>query len=179
MTLEICMEAVHVSNKQRKVPIDTKKWTKTFNALFYEVCANLKQDAARHISKAQLKLIAERGSLELMFVGNKKIQELNEQFRSKAAATDVLSFPLIFDGEVANFPPDFGQESVELGEIVISIDRAIEQADDFGHSLDREICFLFVHGVLHVLGFDHITRAQEKEMFSRQKVVLAAAGVRR
>ncbi len=57
--------------------------------------------------------------------------------------------------------------------------EAQEQALDFGHSLDREIAFLFVHGVLHVLGFDHITKAQEKDMFSRQKLVLDAAGVSR
>ncbi|HEY9733683.1 MAG TPA: rRNA maturation RNase YbeY [Drouetiella sp.] len=173
------MGAVHVTNKQRKVSIDIRQWTKTMDGLFAEVCSNLKTDAARHISKKHLKLIAERGSVELMFVGNKKIQELNRQFRSKDAPTDVLSFPLIFDGEDVNFPPDFGQESFELGEIVISIDKAMEQAEDFGHSLDREISFLFVHGVLHVLGFDHMTKAEEKDMFSRQKLVLAAAGVRR
>lgn len=173
------MGAVHVTNKQRKVSIDTKVWTDTMNALFSEVCSNLKLDAAPHISKKHLKLIRERGSIEVMFVGNKKIQELNQQFRSKDAPTDVLSFPLIFDGAEVNFPPDFGQEAFELGEIVISIDRAIEQAHEFGHTLDREISFLFVHGVLHVLGFDHMTKADEKDMFSRQKLVLAAAGVSR
>jgi probable rRNA maturation factor len=173
------MGAVHVINKQRKLPIDTKQWTETMNALFTGVCTNLRENAARHISKKHLKLIAERGSIELMFVGNKKIQELNQQFRDKDAPTDVLSFPLIFDGEEVDFPPDFGQETFELGEIIISLDRAQEQAKDFGHSLEREICFLFVHGVLHVLGFDHITKAQEKDMFSRQKMVLDAAGVRR
>ena len=173
------MGAVHVTNKQRKLPIDTKQWTKTMDSLFAEVCSNLRTDAARHISKKHLKIIAERGSIELMFVGNKKIQELNQQFRSKDAPTDVLSFPLIFDGEDVDFPPDFGQETFELGEIVISLEKAQEQALDFGHSLDREIAFLFVHGVLHVLGFDHITKAQEKDMFSRQKLVLDAAGVSR
>ncbi|HEY9679632.1 MAG TPA: rRNA maturation RNase YbeY [Drouetiella sp.] len=173
------MAAVHVSNKQRKVSIDTKSWTKKSEALFAEVCRNLAEDKAKHITKTNLKTIAERGSVELMFVGNKKIQELNSQFREKDAATDVLSFPLIFDGEEVNFPPDFGQEEFELGEIVISIDRAQEQADDFGHSLEREISFLFVHGVLHILGFDHITKSQEKDMFGRQKAVLAALGVNR
>ncbi|MBI2810519.1 MAG: rRNA maturation RNase YbeY [Candidatus Melainabacteria bacterium] len=149
------------------------------DSLFDEVCRNLRTDAARHITKKHLKIIAERGSIELMFVGNKKIQELNQQFRGKDAPTDVLSFPLIFDGEDVDFPPDFGQERFELGEIVISLEKAQEQALDFGHSLDREIAFLFVHGVLHVLGFDHITKAQEKDMFSRQKLVLDAAGVSR
>ncbi|CAN5422228.1 rRNA maturation RNase YbeY [soil metagenome] len=173
------MGAVQVTNKQRKLPIDTKQWTETMDSLFAEVCRNLRTNAARHITSKHLKMIAERGSIELMFVGNKKIQELNQQFRGKDQPTDVLSFPLIFDGEVVDFPPDFGQERFELGEIVISLEKAQEQALDFGHSLDREIAFLFVHGVLHVLGFDHITKAQEKDMFSRQKLVLDAAGVSR
>lgn len=173
------MGAVHVTNKQRKLPIDTKQWTEMMDLLFTEICRNLRTSAPGHISKKHLKIISERGSIELMFVGNKKIQELNQQFRDKDAATDVLSFPLIFDGEDVNFPPDFGQETFELGEIVISLEKAKEQALDFGHSLDREIAFLFVHGVLHVLGFDHITKAQEKDMFSRQKLVLDAAGVTR
>jgi probable rRNA maturation factor len=173
------MLSVHVSNKQRKQSIDAKQWTKTMDMLFVEVCRNLDSNAARHISKAHLKTIAERGSIELMFVTNKKIQEMNKQWREKDAPTDVLSFPLIFDGEQVDFPPDFGQDTIELGEIVISIEKAQEQAAEFGHSIDREIAFLFVHGVLHILGFDHITKDQEKDMFSRQKVVLAAAGVSR
>ncbi len=147
--------------------------------LFSGVCSNLKTSLPRHLSKKHLKIVAERGSIELMFVGNKKIQELNKQWRDKDAPTDVLSFPLIFDGEAVDFPPDFGQETFELGEIVISIEKAQEQALRFGHSLDREIAFLFVHGVLHILGFDHITKAQEKDMFFRQSAVLEAAGVSR
>ncbi len=173
------MTAVHISNKQRKTSIDIKHWSRATDMLFAEVCDNLKSNAARHLSKKLLKTVAERGSIDLMFVGNKKIQELNKQWRDKDAPTDVLSFPLIFDGEAVDFPPDFGQETIELGEIVISIEKAQEQALEFGHSLDREIAFLFVHGVLHILGFDHITKAQEKDMFSRQRAVLEAAGVSR
>ena len=173
------MAAVHISNRQRKTSIDIKRWSGTTAMLFSEVCKNLAGNSARHLSKAHLKTVAERGSVELLFVGNKKIQALNKQWREKDAPTDVLSFPLIFDGEQVDFPPDFGQDTFELGEIVISIEKAQEQADHFGHSLEREIAFLFVHGVLHILGFDHITKAQEKDMFSRQSAVLEAAGVRR
>lgn len=114
-----------------------------------------------------------------MFVTNKVIKEMNKQFREKDSPTDVLSFPLIFDGEAVDFPPDFGQEHFELGEVVISVERAEEQASDFGHTFEREIAFLFVHGVLHILGFDHMTDAQEKDMFGRQKVVLDACGISR
>ena len=63
--------------------------------------------------------------------------------------------------------------------MIISLERAREQAEEYGHSLERELSFLFVHGVLHILGFDHMTKAEEKEMFGRQRRILAAAGIKR
>ncbi|MCC7530117.1 MAG: rRNA maturation RNase YbeY [Candidatus Melainabacteria bacterium] len=119
-----------------------------------------------------MKKVAERGVFNVVFVTNKEIQELNRQWRNKDAPTDVLSFPM--DSEE---PPD--GEPWELGDVIISVERADEQADDYGHSLERELCFLFVHGALHVLGFDHETKKEEKEMFSRQDAVLESLGISR
>jgi probable rRNA maturation factor len=68
---------------------------------------------------------------------------------------------------------------IELGDVIISAPRASSQAIEFGHSLERELYFLFVHGFLHVLGFDHMTKKDEKEMFGRQNEVLLAVGITR
>jgi probable rRNA maturation factor len=67
----------------------------------------------------------------------------------------------------------------EMGELIISAEKAQEQAEEYGHSFEREMAFLFVHGCLHVLGFDHLTKAEEKEMFSRQKQILDSCGFKR
>ena len=109
-------------------------------------------------------------------VSNQKIRKLNEQWRGKDYATDVLSFPLIFDGGSAQFMPQMADSEMELGEIIISVEKAVEQANEYGHSFERELAFLFVHGLLHIIGFDHETKEDEREMFSRQTEVLNCLG---
>jgi probable rRNA maturation factor len=114
-----------------------------------------------------------------VLVSNAKIRELNRQWRGKDYATDVLSFPLAVDETGVFERAQPGEETWELGELIISMEKAAEQAAEYGHSFEREFAFLFVHGFLHVLGFDHITKAQEKEMFGRQSQILTAAGFSR
>ena len=97
------------------------------------------------------------------------IRELNRDYRGKDKATDVLSFPASDDLDEVNY--DTG--AVILGDIVISIDTAERQAKEYGNTLEREISFLTVHGMLHLLGFDHeISEDEEKIMFSEQKAII-------
>ena len=90
--------------------------------------------------------------ISVTFVDNKKIHELNKQYRHKDAPTDVLSFPMVENG-VYDINHDTGAKS--LGDIVISMEKAVEQAERFDHSLDREVGYLTAHSVLHLLGYDH------------------------
>lgn len=113
--------------------------------------------------------------VSVSIVSNEEIKQINHQFRKIDKATDVLSFPqLTFEeGEVAQVNEN---NEVILGDIIISIDRAKEQAAEYGHSLKREIAFLTVHSMLHLLGYDHMVPEEEKEMFKRQEEILMLAG---
>ena len=104
--------------------------------------------------------------VSVTFVDDERIRELNRQYRNKDASTDVLSFPM--------------DEDFMLGDIVISTEHAKAQAEEYGHSLKREIAFLTVHSVLHLLGWDHEkSEEEEKEMFFRQEEILNIMGITR
>lgn len=109
---------------------------------------------------------------------NGNIRELNREYRGIDRATDVLSFPMysFADGDI----PDEAEQEILLGDIVISAERAVEQAKEYGHGNDREISFLTVHSVLHLLGYDHETSAEdEKEMFDLQDKIMEKLGIGR
>jgi probable rRNA maturation factor len=168
---------VKLSNRQRKLCLDTAQWAETCERLLMAVFENVRRQRPDHLLASHVKLIESQGAVCLQFVSNKTIRKLNKQWRHKDYATDVLSFPLIFEESGASFLPDLaGTTELELGDIVISVEKANEQAAEYGHSLERELAFLFVHGLLHVLGFDHETAEQEKDMFSRQTAVLNCLG---
>ena len=116
--------------------------------------------------------------ISLSFVTNEEIHQINRQFRNVDAPTDVLSFPqLTFEeGEEADV-----NENGEIvrGDIIISVERAKEQAEEYGHGLKREIAFLTVHSMLHLLGYDHMEKDEEEDMFRRQKELLEIAGIPR
>lgn len=114
--------------------------------------------------------------VSVTIVDNEEIRKINNKFRNIDRATDVLSFPLIdFDNESL---PDDGSK-IYLGDIIISIKRAKEQAKEYGHSIDREIGFLTAHSMLHLLGYDHMVPEEEKEMFAKQEEILNNLGLRR
>ena len=108
--------------------------------------------------------------VSITFVDIDEIHKLNKEFRSVDRPTDVLSFPM---------DEDFSIEGVDtmLGDIVISMDIAKEQAKDFGHSLDREIMYLTAHSMLHLLGYDHMDESEKTEMRAREKEVMKILGV--
>jgi len=164
--------AVTVSNRQRRAKVDSAWLQATVVKLSAAVCSNLSGKPPAHLERACIDQISARGSLSLALVSNRQIRELNRQWRGKDYATDVLSFPLELDAPPARLPWEFG-------EVVISVERAIEQAADLGHSVERELAFLFVHGCLHIFGFDHENRDDEKEMIGRQKDILQSAGLSR
>lgn len=108
--------------------------------------------------------------ISLTFVDNEGIRELNRTYREKDAATDVLSFPL-YDFYAGEKP--LGDGRVELGDIVLSLERAKEQAVELGHSYEREAAFLCVHSVLHLLGYDHERSHEDEEtMCQRQREIM-------
>ena len=110
--------------------------------------------------------------VSVVITDDEEIQSLNREFRGKDLPTDVLSFPL--DDE------DGSLDEEALGDIVISLERAKAQADEFGHSLERELAFLTVHSMLHLLGYDHETgKEDETEMFSKQEEILSLLGLER
>ncbi|MDC3413353.1 rRNA maturation RNase YbeY [Aquibacillus sp. 3ASR75-11] len=122
--------------------------------------------------------VSPEAELSVNFVDNREIQIINRNYRQKDSVTDVISFAMEEegDGEMeikgANLP-------VLLGDIVISIDKAEEQATEYGHSLERELGFLALHGFLHLLGYDHMKVEDEKKMFAKQEEILYAFGLER
>ncbi len=121
--------------------------------------------------------------ISLTFVDNEAIRELNNSSRGKDSATDVLSFPLLEqedDGTLIIYDEDIVDGRVILGDIVISAERAQEQSEEYGHSLIREMCFLAVHSVLHLLGYDHERSADEEQLhFKKQEEILNLLGITR
>ena len=123
--------------------------------------------------------------VSISVVSPEQIQETNRTFRQIDTVTDVLSFPLIaYEGRtpaqgVAEGDWDPDTEEVCLGDIMICLQRAQEQAAEFGHTLEREMGFLTVHSMLHLLGYDHMTPEEEQSMVDKQKKILEGMGLPR
>ena len=125
--------------------------------------------------------------VNLVLTDNEEIQRVNTEFREIAAPTDVLSFPMIpfetpADYSVAEddescFDLDSGE--LLLGDIMISAERAAAQAEEYGHSVKREFCFLVAHSMLHLLGYDHMTPEEAADMEARQAKALEELGITR
>ena len=115
--------------------------------------------------------------VSVTFVDNAEIRDLNKKFRSIDKATDVLSFPL-FDYEGESEEPPVDEMLGMLGDIVLSLERAAEQANEYGHSFEREVAFLTVHSMLHLLGYDHETGEEdEADMRRRQSEIMDLMGL--
>lgn len=119
------------------------------------------------------KHVRDNREFNIIFVSNEEIQEINKNYRNIDRVTDVISFALM-DNDESNYNAEN-----ELGDIFICVDRAKEQAVEYGHSLEREIGFLSVHGYLHLCGYDHMTKEDEERMFKKQDEILNKAGLRR
>jgi probable rRNA maturation factor len=118
----------------------------------------------------------EEFEVSISFVNNQEMRSLNKEYRNIDKETDVLSFPLVeFIEEELNTEDEdaeYIEEEIALGDIVISMEKAVEQSEEYGHSFKRELAFLLVHGMLHLLGYDHDEEASEGEMFDKQEEIL-------
>ncbi|MCF8008506.1 MAG: rRNA maturation RNase YbeY [Halanaerobiales bacterium] len=119
--------------------------------------SDLYNDFENIISKATAMEGYDGVEISIALVDNNKIKELNKKFRNKDEVTDVLSFPM--DKEI-------------LGDIIISLERALSQSKDYGHSFKREVCFLVTHGILHLLGYNHKTEGEKQEMRKKEERIL-------
>ncbi len=127
-------------------------------------------------------------SVNMLLTDNTAIHSMNKEFRGIDRETDVLSFPMVdykepgnFDGledhQEEYFEPDSGE--LLLGDIVISVEKAIAQAKEYGHSVKREMAFLTAHSMLHLFGYDHMDDAEREEMERMQEEILAELGISR
>ncbi|MGB9813263.1 MAG: rRNA maturation RNase YbeY [Thermovenabulum sp.] len=157
------MSTVVINNLQDKIEID--------------------KDTEEMIKKVVEKALEMHGEdkveVSIVLVDNEYIRELNKHYRGKDEPTDVLSFAMRegecdFDDEIEEI-----EEEELLGDIIISCEKAKSQAEEYGHSFNREIGYLAVHGILHLLGYDHETEAERKEMRQKEEEVLLALGLKR
>ena len=118
--------------------------------------------------------VTEETEMSLLVTDDGTVQRLNRDYRGKDCTTDVLSFSLSLEGEPFVLPPD---STRHLGEAVISYPQAARQAVEVGHAVSGELLLLAVHGVLHLLGYDHEKRMDERRMMPRQKAIISALGV--
>lgn len=119
------------------------------------------------------KNVDDNREFNIIFTTNEEIRDINKNYRNIDRVTDVISFALL-DNDLSNY-----NAYDELGDIFICIDRAIEQAKEYGHSIEREVGFLSIHGYLHLCGYDHMTKEDEIIMFKLQDEILAKANLGR
>ncbi len=121
--------------------------------------------------------------VSILLVDNSRIKEMNSEHRNIDKETDVLSFPMVemVEGEVISDCGDFdlNENLLLLGDIVISLEMTQQQAEEYGHSFERELAFLTTHGMFHLLGYDHTDDAEEQLMVGKQEDVLEKMGLKR
>ncbi|MCI5871403.1 rRNA maturation RNase YbeY [Streptococcus sp.] len=154
-----------------------------------QLSEEMKQQTLDILNFAAEKTGKEDKEMAVTFVTNERSHILNLEYRDTDRPTDVISLeykpevPITFDEEDLADNPDLLEMMSEfdsyIGELFISIDKAREQAEEYGHSFEREMGFLAVHGFLHINGYDHYTPEEEKEMFGLQEEILTAYGLTR
>ncbi len=161
------MAEIILENNQDKLPIDDR------------IKDTIEQVILKTLDEEGCDFSAE---VSVTIVDAEEIRSINREQRNIDAVTDVLSFPMLeFDEnkEIINSDFDMDGENLLLGDIVICAERAKEQAREFGHSFKREMAFLTVHSMLHLLGYDHMDGQEEREMFARQEEILNMLGITR
>lgn len=169
---------IHCRNKIKLIISDDESAKRIYDENGV-VCSFFLYNKIRRCCAASLKeeKIKEKAEVSLTIVSNEEIRELNREHREKDSVTDVLSFPL---GENGEFDIDPETNRIMLGDIVISAERAAEQAKEYGHTFEREMCFLATHSMFHLLGYDHeVSSEEEKIMFEKQEKVLKSLGINR
>lgn len=141
---------------------------------------NLAMEIVEFASKDSVLDLSEDTEMSITFVNNEEIHEINREYREKDAPTDVISFALEDEG-FDELPINLEGFDIprNIGDIIVSVEKIAEQANDFNHSFERELGFLVVHGFLHLNGYDHMNEADEKEMFDLQRKILDNYGLKR
>ena len=133
-----------------------------------------------HMERAALKILEKEGvtnediEIDVTFIDNEGIRELNSSFRDTDKVTDVLSFPQF--NEPGEIP---GEGPVALGDVVICRDQALRQAEEYGHSAERELVYLFVHSIFHLMGYDHMEDEEKREMRAAEEAIMSLIGLER
>lgn len=154
---------IWIANDQERIPV-----------------TEAQEDLVRRVTQRALEVagadLGENVEVSITLVDNATIHELNREHRGVDRPTDVLSFSQL-EGEELASPPEGGP--LLLGDIVVSLERCREQAEEYGHSYERELGFLIAHGMLHLLGYDHQTPEEEAEMMATTEAILGALGLKR
>ena len=141
-----------------------------FNKTEEKIDKSFVRKVVKHTLK---KMEAEKSEVNIIFVGLEEIHEINKAYRNVDRPTDVISFALEDTEDVTVY------EERVLGDIYICLDKVHEQAKEYGHTEIREMAFLIVHGLLHLLGYDHMIKEEEKIMFGLQEEILNEMGITR
>ena len=136
----------------------------TKNKLLKEYYPDIKKYYKKTLKELDLK---DGFNASLIIVGKNKIRSINRDYRNKDSVTDVISFANIDSTDY-----DFLDDEINLGDIFINVDRVLSQAKKYKHSVKREFVFLFVHGLLHLFGYDHMNKKDEKKMFELQERIV-------
>jgi rRNA maturation RNase YbeY len=170
---------IQFASRQAKVPV--RPWQRLLREKLPQAFAML--PFSRYLARRNLD-----ATLSILLVGEPEIQAINHETRGIDSVTDVLSYPMLdmAEGKMLRPLTDADCERLRgdrpaapLGEIVICLSRAFDQASEYGHSREREVAFLAVHGLLHLLGFDHLEPAQEKTMLRWQNKMMHELGLGR
>ena len=149
-------------------------WLVMSIGIFNKTEEKIDKSFVRKVVKHTLKKMeAEKSEVNIIFVGLEEIHEINKTYRNVDRPTDVISFALEDTEDVTVY------EERVLGDIYICLDKVHEQAKEYGHTEIREMAFLIVHGLLHLLGYDHQTESDAKIMFAKQEEVLEKYGIKR
>lgn len=152
---------IELSNQQEKLMVTQEMEDKIIEVL---------EEAAR------VHEVNDMAEVSLMLTDDESIHEMNREYRGIDRPTDVLSFALEEGEEEEIFG---GPEENLLGDIIISVETAVRQAEEYGHSVEREMSFLALHGMLHLLGYDHMEEEERQEMRAQEKAILESLGITR
>ncbi|CUP61131.1 rRNA maturation RNase YbeY [Clostridium baratii] len=165
---------IYVDNRQEKIKIDEEFQNKLEEVINFA------------LKEEEVTVPAE---ISMLFVDNEEIREINNDTRGIDRATDVLSFPMLDYEDKKVFKEmykdkEFNEtfmdgEELVLGDIVLSLERALEQSEEYNHSFTREACYLVVHSVLHLLGYDHMEDEDKKVMRKREEEILGKLDITR
>lgn len=165
---------LYTDNRQNKIDV-----TDEFIKEIEEVC----------VYALEKEEVIQKCQISLLFVNNEEIREINKETRNIDKVTDVLSFPMLDYPKGKVFKDVYkdkkfdvmymDQDELVLGDMVLSLERAMEQSEEYNHSFKREVCYLIVHSILHLLGYDHMEDDEKKIMRSREEEILNGLDIKR